>query len=115
MELKLFWKDINGNSYELGTLSKKDDKYYFDIVPKDILKKATKAGCFGIGELNLFYEHHESDTLFTFFKRRIPSREHVEIEETLKELELNEYDEMEILKRTKGILNTDRYYLEEVK
>lgn len=114
MVLKLYWKDMNGNSYELGNLYKKDNKYCFDIVEKDILKKATQAGCFGIGELNLFYNHHESDELFTFFKRRIPAKEHVDIEEILKELELAEYDEMELLKRTQGILNTDRYYLEEV-
>ena len=54
MVLKLFWKDINDNSYELGTLYKDGEKYCFDIVEKDILKKATHAGCFGIGELNLF-------------------------------------------------------------
>ena len=78
------------------------------------LKKATKAGCFGIGELNLFYQTHESDTLFDFFKRRIPPENHIQIEEILKEFNLEEYNEMELLKLTKGRLNTDRYYLEEV-
>ena len=113
MILKLYWKDVYGNSYELGKLYKNDNKFCFDIVEKDILKKATRAGCFGIGELNLFYQHHESDTLFYFFQRRIPDKDHVDIDEILKQLGLEEYDEMKLLKFTNGILNTDRYYLEE--
>ena len=114
MVLTLFWKDVNGNSYELGKLYKKDNKFCFDIVEKDILKKATRAGCFGIGELNLFYQHHEKDTLFDFFKRRIIPRDSSDIDEVLNELGLSDYDELELLKASKGILNTDRYYLEEV-
>ena len=113
MELKLFWKDIKGNSYILGTLYKENNQYIFEIVDKDELKKATRAGCFGIGELNLFYKKHTSDNLFYFFKRRIPPKDHVEINKILEELGLDEYDEMEILRKTKGFLNTDRYYLEE--
>ena len=109
-----YWKDTSGNIYELGDLYQKGDKYCFDIAPIDTLKKATKAGCFGIGELNLFYQNHESDTLFDFFKRRIPPENHIQIEEILKEFNLEEYNEMELLKLTKGRLNTDRYYLEEV-
>ena len=115
MVLTLFWKDVKGNIYELGDLYKKDDKYYFDIVEKDELKKATRAGCFGIGELNLFYQHHESDNLFYFFARRIPSKDDEQIKEILEELGLEEYNEIELLKRTNGILYTDRYYLEEKK
>ena len=113
MKLKLFWKDLNGKSYILGYLYKENDNFCFDIVDKEELKKATRAGCFGIGELNLFYSHHTSDTLFEFFKRRIPPRDHVMINEILEELCLEEYDEMELLRATQGILNTDRYYLEE--
>ncbi len=113
MKLKLYWKDLEGNPYILGYLYKEDNKFCFYIVDKEELKKATRAGCFGIGELNLYYRNHTSDTLFEFFKRRIPSRDHVEIDKILEELELDEYDEMEILRKTKGFLNTDRYYLEE--
>ena len=113
MRLKLFWKDLSGNSYLLGYLYKENNKFNFYIVDKEELKKATRAGCFGIGELNLFYRNHTRDTLFEFFKRRIPPKDHVMIDEILEELGLDEYDEMEILKKTNGILNTDRYYLEE--
>ena len=110
MILDLYWKDIKQNEYMLGKLYKENEKYHFEINEEE-LKKATHKGCFGIGELNLLYNHHESDTLFAFFKRRIPQKNNEYIEEILKELDMKEYDEMELLAKTGGILNTDRYYL----
>lgn len=107
MVLNLYWKDIEGNSYRLGKLYKKD-KYYFDI-DREELKKATHKGCFGIGEINILEDHHESNTLFKFFENRIP----INVEEIMKIFNIKEYDEMLILKITGGKLNTDRYYLEE--
>lgn len=114
MVLRLFWKDIQENSYQLGELYKDGGKFVFNIVENDKLKKAINAGCYGIGEFDLYCKRYESDKLFDFFKRRIPPQNHIEIEEILDELNLKEYDEMELLKKMKGILNTDRYYLEEV-
>ena len=113
MILNLYWKDNKQNEYMLGKLYRKNGKYHFEINEEE-LKKATHKGCFGIGELNLFYNHHESDKLFAFFKRRIPSANHENIEEILKELNMKEYDEMELLEKTKGILYTDRYYLKKM-
>ena len=107
MILNLYWKDIEGNSYRLGKLYK-TDKYYFDI-DREELKKATHKGCFGIGEINILEDNHSSDTLFEFFKNRIPENS----PEVLEFFGLDEYDEMEILKYTRAELNTDRYYVEE--
>lgn len=112
MKLNLYWKDIYGNSYMLGKLYMQNKKYIFDI-NEDELIKATHKGCFGIGEINLLYNHHEREELFEFFKRRIPSRNNINIKEILNELNMTEYNEMILLQKTKGILNTDRYYLEE--
>jgi len=106
MELNLYWKDIQGNSYKLGKLYKKD-KYYFDI-DREELKKATHNGCFGIGEINILKDHHQSETLFKFFKNRLP----INIEQIMQMYGIKEYDEMQILKITNGKQNTDRYYLE---
>jgi len=111
MVLKLYWRDINNNTYMLGKLYKSNQKYCFDI-NEDGLKNAAHNGCFGIGEMNLLYTNHVSDTLFDFFKRRIPSKDNINIEQILIELDMEEYDEMELLAKTKGILDTDRYYLE---
>ena len=110
MTLNLYWKDYGQNEYMLGKLYKNNEKYYFEI-NEEQLKKATHRGCFGIGELNLFYKKHVSDTLFDFFKRRIPSKDSANIEEIMEELDMKVYDEMELLEKTNGILNTDRYYL----
>ena len=110
MILNLYWKDTKENEYMLGELYKKDGKYYF-VINEEELKKATHNGCFGIGELNIFYTTHVSDTLFEFFKRRIPSKDNINIEEIMKELDMEKYDEMELLEKTNGILYTDRYYL----
>lgn len=114
MVLRLFWKDIHGNSYRLGDLYKDGEVFIFDIVENDKLKQAINAGCYGIGEFDLYCKRYESNRLFDFFKRRIPSKKHIDIEEILEEFNMKEYDEMELLKKTNGILNTDRYYLEVV-
>ena len=111
MILKLYWKDLNDNIYILGELYKTDDNFHFDINEEE-LKKATHNGCFGIGELNLLHKNHKKNTLFEFLKRRIPSREQENIEDILKELNMSEYDEMLLLEKTKGILDSDRYYLD---
>lgn len=111
MSLKLFWKDTKKNSYLLGFLDYKDSKYFFEI-NEEGLKEAIRHGCFGIGEFNLLKKVYISDKLFPFFKRRIPHKDNVAIDDILKEYNIEEYDEMELLKKTKGELNTDRYYLE---
>lgn len=112
MKLKLLWKDIENNKYLLGFLSFKDSKYHFEI-NEEGLKDAIKHGCYGIGEFNLLEKVYTSDKLFPFFERRIPNKENVVIDEILKEYNILEYNEMELLRKSKGKLNTDRYYLEE--
>lgn len=110
--LKLKWKDTDKAIYTLGNLYKANNLYHFDI-DIDELKKATKNGCFGIGSIDLLYTSHTSKELFDFFKVRIPNEKDPRIEEILKQYNLQEYDEMELLKATKGIIMTDRYFLSE--
>ena len=109
--LKLYWEDINNNKYHIANLDKKDSVFMLDIL-EDNLKKATHNGCMGISGINLLANHHESDKLFAFFANRIPSRDYRDIDEFLKKYQLEDYDEMEILKKTSGRLLTDRYYIE---
>ena len=113
MIFKLCWQDINGITYVLGKLYKKENNYHFDI-DEEGLKKATHNGCFGIGEFNLLDNSYVNEELFDFFKRRIPKKDSSNIEEIMREFNIEQYDEMELLKRTKGKLNSDRYYLEEI-
>lgn len=112
MILKLIWKDKNQNVYHIGNLSKTKETYVFEII-EDNLKKAIKAGCMGIGEFDLLKNCYKSEELFDFFKQRIPSKDYKYINEILEKYELEEYDEMILLQKTKGQMMTDRYYIEE--
>ena len=112
MKLNLLWKDKDNNIYKLGILYKENNIFKFDIYENN-LKSAIKRGCFGIGNFNFLKMHNESEELFDFFKERIPNKDDPFINNLFLENKLKEYDEMELLKITKGQLLYDRYFLEE--
>ena len=61
---------------------------------------------------------YESDELFAIFSVRLPTIEKFskeELKELLEDLEMDVYDEFEYLKKTKGMLETDKYIVEEEK
>lgn len=117
--LYLKWVDYKtGKKYVLGALcrDKANNKYYFKL-SEDFLNKAKEAGfsraTLPFSDVNRIYE---SDTLFAIFKIRVPNIEHFDeedLEELLEEVGLEEYDEFEFLKKTKGELATDHFILEE--
>ena len=109
--MKLFWKDNTNNKYFLGSLYKDNGYYYFKVNQEGFLS-AVSHGCFGIGTIDPSVEIHKSKTLFSFFQNRIPSKENPDIKKILASLELDEYDEYEVLRRIHGRLLTDNYYLE---
>jgi len=109
--MKLKWEDKDGNKYLLGILYKKDNYYYFEKNNEGLLD-AINHGCFGIGSMDLTKDIIKSEKLFSFFRNRIPSINQTDIKDILKSYNLDEYDEMELLKRTHGSLITDNYYLE---
>lgn len=113
MILALKWKDKDGISYKLGELSKDNNTYYFSINEQN-LKEAIKHGCMGIGSFDLLKNTYIANNLFTFFKNRIPSKDNSDIEEILKEYNIDFYDEMELLKKTKARKMKDRYFIEEI-
>lgn len=112
MKLKLFWKDENNNKFCIAILSKEINEYILEIQEKE-LKKAIQNGCIGIGGINFLKCKYTSKELFPFFKSRIPNENHPNIEKILKKLGLEKYDDMELLKITKGELQTDKYIVEE--
>ena len=112
MKLNLFWEDTDKNTYKLGKLYKTNSLFNFDI-NEDELKKAIKRGCFGIGEFNFLKNHYESTELFDFFNNRIPKKADPFIDNILSSLNLNEYNEIELLRLTEGKLPIDRYFLKE--
>lgn len=110
MKINLYWKDIEGNIYNIGTLSK-ENKYSFSL-NKEEYKLALKNGCAGIGNLGI--GNQESDILFQFFKERIPGKDSPRAKKVLEIFDMETYDEMELLKRSKAKVVTDRFFLEEV-
>lgn len=110
--LELYWKDINNEEYHIASLDKINNLYVLDII-KENLKKATKKGCMGIGNIDLLKNHYESYTLFDFFSQRIPSKEKYNIDLILEKYGLTEYNDMKLLEVTKGKSLTDRYYLKQ--
>lgn len=111
MKLQLIWK--KDREYKIGTLEKKEE-YIFKINEEE-LKQAIDKGCMGIGNFDFLQNEYKSKELFSFFKNRIPEENNINIKEILAEYGIEQYNEMELLKKTRGELQTDNYYLIEVK
>ena len=120
--LYLKWVDYRTNKkYLIGALfrDKEKRKYYFKMsrkhVEKAIQEKVISEALLPFYDLDKIYE---SDEIFAIFKVRLPKIEtysQEEMKELLEDLEMHEYDEFEYLRKTKGMLVTDKYILEEEK
>ena len=120
--LYLKWIDYRTDKkYLIGALfrDKEKGKYYFKL-SKSHVEKALKEKA--ISEIILPFSDYEriyeSDTIFAIFKIRLPKLEKYseeELEELLKDLDMKEYDDFEYLRKTKGMLETDNFVVEEEK
>ena len=120
--LYLKWIDYKTNKkYLIGALfrDKEKRKYYFKMsrrhVEKAIKEKAISKALLPFYDLDKIYE---SDEIFAIFKVRLPKIEKFsedELKDFLKDLNMEEYDEFEYLRKTKGKLVTDKFILEEEK
>lgn len=109
MVLDLYWSDVENNNYNIAMLEYKDGVYILYINETE-LNKATHHGCFGIGDIKFLKNKYVSKELFPFFKNRIPSKEHPKIDVILKRYNIKEYNEMDLLRKTEGRLEKDRYF-----
>ena len=120
--LYLKWIDYKTNKkYLIGALfrDKEKGKYYFKLskahVEKALKEKAITEIILPFSDYDKIYE---SDEIFAIFKIRLPKLEKYskeELEELLKDLDMKEYDEFEYLRKTNGILETDKFIIEEEK
>ncbi|MBR3614756.1 MAG: hypothetical protein IKL55_06220 [Clostridia bacterium] len=120
--LYLKWIDYKTNKkYLIGALfrDKEKGKYYFKLskahVEKALKEKAITEIILPFSDYDKIYE---SDEIFAIFKIRLPRLEKYskeELEELLKDLDMKEYDEFEYLRKTNGILETDKFIIEEEK
>ena len=111
MDLFLKWKK-GEEIFTLGKLSKNENKYFFEL-DKEGFKNAVYNGCIGIPGFELGKTSFESDELFKFFKTRIVSEDAENIKEILEMYNLDNYDDMYLLKVTKAKLHGDNYFVEE--
>lgn len=120
--LYLKWVDYRTQKkYLIGALfrDKEKGKYYFKL-SKAHIEKALKEGAINetILPFSDYDKIYESDEIFAIFKIRLPKIEKYsedELEELLKDMQMEEYDEFEYLRKTKGILMTDKFIVEEEK
>ena len=114
-----FYDFKTDKKYLIGALYKKDGKYYFKM-SKQHVQEALKAGVYNkailpFDNLDTIYESKE---IFAIFKVRLPRLEEYSKEELdllLKDLDMEEYDEFEYLRKTKGQIMTDHFIVEEEK
>ena len=105
--LYLKWEcPINGKKYIIGALCRNDNKYYFKLSKQHVEESCKETS-------SVF-----SEILFSMFKIRIPKIETYDEDEMnclLEDLDLNTFDEMKYLEKTKGKLLTDHFILEKEK
>ena len=100
----VFWK-----KYAIGNLYITDNKEYVFKYNLENVEKAKQEGfsyIIGFKDIN---EEYKSQKLFPFFSSRIPSRNRHDIQNILQSLNIEEYNENQLLRKTKGKLLTDRY------
>ena len=105
----LVWKDVKtGNKYKVAKLYKENGTFYFKYILENV-KEAQKNGfelLIAFPQINATYENPH---LFAVFSARLPDKKRPEIEKILKEYNMTEYDEFELLKRSGAKLPTDNY------
>mgnify|MGYP007101974984 CR=1 FL=1 len=101
---EVFWKQ-----YAIGNLYVTENQEYIFKYNLENVEKAKEEGFSYIIGFKNVNEEYQSDKLFPFFASRIPSRNRHDIQNILQGLDIEEYSESQLLRRTKGKLFTDRY------
>ena len=105
----LIWTDVKtGKKYKVAELYKENKTFYFRYILENV-KEAEQNGfelLVAFPQLNATYENPH---LFAVFGARLPDKRRPEINKILKEYDMKEYDEFELLKRSGAKLPTDNY------
>lgn len=99
------WQDPKSRSkYVIGTLTRNS---HYEFAYGIELEQAKTCGFMPLVAFPLFEKKYEEDTVFPTFSCRLPDAKRKDIDRILKEYELTEYDEFELLKRSGARLPTD--------
>lgn len=117
--LLFIWRDKKTRSYfHVGTLTYDGSKYIFEYTHhSNASRKVNDAMKHGYRLHPVFPElkrKYESENLFPVFHRRIPSKDRVDYDKILEDLQLpKNADRMDILRKTRGIIQGDPHSFEE--
>lgn len=100
----VFWK-----KYVIGNLYITDGKEYVFKYNLKNVEEAKKEGFSYIIGFKSIDEVYKSEKLFPFFASRIPSKSRHDLQNILKNLNIEGYNESLLLKKTHGKLFTDKY------
>jgi len=104
----MIWRNDEGQSFKIGELSKRTEKYYF----KYDIDGVTKAEAYGFSPLPYFPKvdaKYFREGLFRSFIERLPMHGRRDITSVLKEYDIEEYDDLELLKKSGGKMSTDSF------
>ena len=100
--LDVLWKE-----YVVGYLYQNEEKKYIFKYDKNAVKIAKEHGFDYLVGFKDLDKQYESKELFPIFTSRIPPKNRHNIEAILSDLNLTEYNEINILKKTHGKCITD--------
>ena len=94
----MMWKNNEGESFNVGKLSKRTGKYYFKY---DIcgVEKAKEYGFCILPYFPIVDAKYFSEELFRTFSNRLPDNRKKDKTSILKEYDLKNYDDFELLKK----------------
>lgn len=104
----LFWKSENGSKFKIGELCRRNGKYYFKYEVEST-KNAMEKGFELISSFPRLDAEYFREELFRVFADRIPNKSRKEYNNNV-----DENDEFTALKETKGVMDKDSLYFEEV-
>lgn len=104
----MIWKNEQEETFKVGELSKGTEKYYF----KYDIEGVKKAEAYGFSPLPCFpivNSKYFSEELFRSFVKRLPCQGEKDMTSVLKEYNIDEYDDLELLEKSGGKMSTDRF------
>jgi len=104
----MIWRNDEGVAFKVGELSKRPGKYYF----RYDLDGVKKAEAYGFSPLPYFPKldaKYFREGLFRSFSERLPGHNKKDRTSVLKEYNLEEYDDLELLIKSGGKMPTDSF------
>ena len=104
----MIWKNKDGESFKVGELSKRPDKYYFRYDIEGV-KKAEAYGFLPLPYFPIIDAKYFREGLFRSFSKRLPGHGKKDINSVLKEYNLKKYDDLKLLEKSGGAMPTDSF------